>query len=272
MAKQKKPLTKGKKAVKIVGNILTGVFFCFIAFCCFLLISGKVSASKTNRDSAPTPIGNRYLPIIVVSDSMEPDYQVNTAIFVKKESGDSIKEKWEKGYTVDLTFYDGCTKKVNDLDDTTREFLDSKGKNYCTPNMETTMTHRLIYVQENSDVEYGEGKYFFIVEGINRNNQLTGGEHQYQILTENELYGECIGCSNFIGATFKFATSALGLIILLLIPSLYMIISSLVELFKKETEVEETTNDPLSGISKKNKERLKEELLNELINSKGEKK
>lgn len=272
MAKAKKPLTKGRKAVKIVGNILTGVFVAFIAFGCFLLISGKVSASKSKRNGAPTSIGNRYLPIIVISDSMEPEYKVNTAIFVRKQSGDKIKERFDSGETIDLTFYDGYTMKSDDLTEETYAVLNEHKKSDLTMNMETTMTHRLFCIQENEGVNYGDGKYFFIVEGINRENVKTGGAKQYQIFTENELYGVCEDNSDFVGGVFKFVQSPLGLVILLLVPSLYMIISSILDLVKTETVNEKATgDDPLANLSSANQKRLKEELLNELINGKGNK-
>lgn len=273
MAKNKKPLTKGRKAVKIIGNILTVIFVAFFAFGCFVLISGKISASKSNRNGAPVAIGDRYLPIIVISDSMEPEYKVDTAIFVKKESGDAIKERFDKGETIDLTFYDGYTIKSNDLNEETYKVLNEKHKTDSTVNMETTMTHRLMYIQVNENKNYGDGKYFFIVEGINRSNEKTGGAKQYQVFTENELYGVCESNSDFVGGVFKFVSSPLGLIILLLIPSLYMIISSIYDLVKNESSDDKKGGgeDPLANLSEGNKQRLKEELLTELVKGKGDK-
>ena len=136
-----------------------------------------------------------------------------------------------------------------------------------------TMTHRLFYMTVNESIPEGQGRYHFFVSGINDQGQLSKTS-QYQVFSETQLYGRVFGCSKAIGALYTFVTSPWGLIVLILIPTLYMIISSFIDLFRKEdAELEtssSTTNTQLGNISEKNKEKLKKELLEKMIQEKKE--
>ena len=89
--------------------------------------------------------------------------------------------------------------------------------------------------------------------------------------------------SPLLGGTFRFITSPWGLLVFLLIPAFYLVITSVIDIFKaiKDPEEEgETSNgasanssssgdSPLAGLSDEDRERLKKEMLDELMNKKG---
>lgn len=263
------------KVQKIIEGVLTGIFGALLAVSVVFLISGKISANKSENKSAPTPIGNSYLPILVLTDSMEPDYKVDTALFVRSVDPEEIVEGFNEGKTYDLTFFDKHTVYPDYFTEETTNYIRNEYKNpkNLSPTLatRTTVTHRLFYIQVNLDKEIGTGRYYFFVEGINTESEHIAASNQYQVFTENELYGYVTGHSNLVGWFFNFVSSPFGLIILLLIPSLYMVISSLWSVFKKEEEYDTPTggDSALSGLSKKDQERLKEELLNELMSGYG---
>ena len=105
-----------------------------------------------------------------------------------------------------------------------------------------------------------------------------GTEHvidQYQAFTEKELLGRVKVNSPFLGGVFGFVSSIWGLLILLLIPSFYLIITSVIDIFKAYKEPEEVSEGPKEEktngeveLSEEDKKRLKEELLKEMINKK----
>ena len=86
----------------------------------------------------------------------------------------------------------------------------------------------------------------------------------------------------FLGKVFRFIVSPIGLIIVLLIPAAYLIIVSSIDIFKamKSSEEEESatvngdvpSGNTLANVSSKDRERLKKELLEEMINKKKEEK
>lgn len=267
---------------KVLEGIFTGLFVALICVGCFVLISNNITARKSKRDNAPTQMGNRYLPVLVITDSMEPEYKVGTALFVKKVSCEEIAnnfvnptlvegEKTIYEHVYDLTFYDAYSGNINNIKQEDKDALINYGKDDRTSTTGTTMTHRLFRVVVRDNVEYGQGKYLFFVEGINTASEHQAQDNQFQVFSENELYGVVTGQSTFIGGFFKFVTSPWGLVILLLIPSLYMVFSSILDVYKASKEPDEENekqvdpNDPLKGLSKKQKEQLKKEMLGEIM-------
>ena len=90
--KVKREKSKVRKILEWTG---LGVFITLIAGVCFLLIYTRVSTDKTHP-YAPAKIGDVYMPVIVQTDSMEPDYPTKSAIFVRKVSYQSILDDYEK--------------------------------------------------------------------------------------------------------------------------------------------------------------------------------
>ena len=85
--------------------------------------------------------------------------------------------------------------------------------------------------------------------------------------------------NQFLGKVFNFIVSPVGLIIVLLVPAAYLIITSSIDIFKamKASENEEVkvsgdtpSGSTLSSVSAKDRERLKKELLDEMIKKKKE--
>ena len=78
----------------------------------------------------------------------------------------------------------------------------------------------------------------------------------------------------FLGGVFGFVSSIWGLLILLLIPSFYLIITSVIDIFKAYKEPEEKDvivvkeNSGEVQLSEEDKKRLKEELLKEMLEKK----
>ena len=141
------------------------------------------------------------------------------------------------------------------------------------------MTHQLREIHINESRKVGEGKYTFIVAGINSKG-VASLESQYQAFTEKELLGRVVIGSAFLGGVFSFVSSIWGLLILLLIPAFYLIITSVIDIFKAYKEPEEASEGAVEGqasapankenidLSEEDKKRLKEELLQEMLSKK----
>jgi hypothetical protein len=144
------------------------------------------------------------------------------------------------------------------------------------------MTHRIREIHVNESKNKGEGKYTFITAGINTRSENMGWREgdpditidQYQVFTERELLGVVHVNSPFLGGVFGFVSSIWGLLILLLIPSFYLIITSVIDIFKAYKEPEEKDvivikeNSGEVQLSEEDKKRLKEELLKEMLEKK----
>ena len=85
--------------------------------------------------------------------------------------------------------------------------------------------------------------------------------------------------SKVLGGLFKFITSPWGLLAFLLVPALYLVITSVLDIFKALKEPEEETpteasqekpsgSASLEGLSNEDKERLKREMLEQMLNKK----
>ena len=133
------------------------------------------------------------------------------------------------------------------------------------------MTHRL------NEIVNVDGVNYFITAGINPESAKFGGKDQFQICTYQKIIGVVKVNSPFVGAIFKVISSGWGLLIFLLIPALYLAISSVVDILKtlkEHEEGEEETSksntpkvDSLSNLSDEDRERLKKEMLEEMLNS-----
>ena len=245
-SKNKKPKSKARK---IIEWILTGLFAVIFVFFGVMTIVGQV----TKKDNFNVPKYGDYQVLEVLTDSMDPVYGEKSAVFVKK-----IKyEKFEVGD--DITFM-------------YRIFRDRPD--------EFPVTHRILEIQ--TPEETGTGHYRFVAHGINRNSKQCNGDctGQTQVFDETKVLGKVVGHSVVIGAVFNFMTKPIGLLLLLLIPALYLIVTSVIDIVMavKDDEddkvvIEGATSevkedDPLKGLSKEDIARLKEEMLNEMIEEK----
>lgn len=272
-ALKKKVKKEKSKARKIVEWVLFGIFGALFAVVLAANISGIIHRDENYGQSIRFGFGN----FIVLTNSMEPDIPQDSAIITYKESVESLKERFDRGDVIDLTFMNIPVDL--DFEPDTLEFKRINGGTAVYSN--AVMTHRLKEIHIRDDVPYGQGRYIFVTTGINN-----GGDYaligQYQISTEKQYLGVVKVSNVFLGGLFSFLASPVGLIILLLVPAMYLIVMSSIDIFKqlKETEAKEqaaASSSPesarLAGLSEEDRERLKKELLDEMIAQKrGDKK
>ena len=214
-------------------------------------------------------------------------YGVKSAIITYLDSADKIYDDYlsYKGTDkhIDVTFFDVYTAYTEYTTPLETPELTTR-----TPQAQYPITHRVREIHKNADpnVKLGQGKYTFIVSGINQYSENLGSDgvtpvtiNQYQVFTEKELLGRVVVGSAFLGGIFSFVSSIWGLLILLLIPAFYLIITSVIDIFKAYKEPEEataaasnngetTSNSGTLELSEEDKKRLKEELLEEMLNKK----
>ncbi len=269
--KVKKPKSKVRK---IIDWVVTGVFAALIVGVGTVFILNKVSGNQNI-------LGTQYQKVI--TDSMSPVYKVNDIILVKKTSPEKIYTLVNEGKDVDVSFY------IKDISEPLSLAYKFKDKN-------TSMTHRILTAEyseiEQTDTATGvKYHYTFTTHGINKQSEwcksADGYEdctNQKQVFHENALIGKVERKSHLL----TFATSVWGLLILLLVPCMYLITASVFDIVKaldktKENpepgEVSEdgkrvigSKDDPLAGLSEKEKEKLKKQMMDELLGKKGEKK
>lgn len=265
---EEKKVTKKKKSKTRVTIewVLFSLFLVVFAFAGAAVIDSMVHKKDNYGQSLRFGVGT----FIVLTDSMEPEYKQGSAIFTYKNDIESVVKDFRDGKTIDVTFYN---ENVG-IDPTSIEFEHdrykaSEGGTCIVTNK--VMTHRVMEIHEDTSVELGKGRYVFVTAGIN-DRGVYSLQGQYQLMTEKQFLGKVILYSPVLGSAFSFVTSPFGLIILLLIPAGYLIITSSIDIFKamKMSEESEGNNTPssLDNISDADKERLKKELLDEMINAK----
>ena len=284
--KEKKPKSKVRKAIEWVFTILFGAVFIFLAI-------GQVIGMINREKNYGYTLTYGYASFVITTNSMEPEYPVKTAIITHQDSPENAIKLFDAGKHVDMTFYSAYIAnnqkydypyyRPGNITYDGYEYL-LEGKNPVYPSKSdgnVVVTHRLIgyYIDESREV--GQGKYTFVVAGINHEGAYsTNG--QYQLLTENELLGIVKVNSQFLGGVFGFITSPWGLLVLLLIPAGYLVVTSVLDIFKAMKDPEEETagagggssstseGSSLDGLSEADKERLKREMLEEMLNKKGD--
>lgn len=265
----KKPKSKIRKILEWVATAIIGILFAFAAVCNV--------AKLLNRDDHYGQ-GNAFgfSNYVVLTDSMEPIYPVDSVIITYLEDPEDIAQKWKEisplnldptdERCINLTFFDAYEKRIP-----------SPKSQYYDQTQPTgsVMTHQLFGIIVNEAVEEGQGRYTFFVHGINI-SEHQAQQGQYQVFTEKELLGVVKTNSKFLGAISGFISSVWGLLILLLIPCLYLVITSVLDIFKavKSDDEEEVTEGASSAtMSEKDYESLKQQMIDEMLNGKkGDKK
>ena len=269
--KEKKPKSKTRK---IIEWVLTGIFLAIFAVVGLAQIDGLVNKNKHYGQQ----IRFGYATFVVQTDSMEPKYGTKSALITYLEDADKLYKEFQSGKEIDVTFYDCYGSDTEYTTPTEHPNLTMR-----TIPTNYPMTHRVQEIHVNHDVKKGEGKYTFITAGINTKSEYMGWHEgdpertidQYQAFTEKQLLGKVIIGSAFLGGVFGFVSSIWGLLILLLIPAFYLIITSVIDIFKAYKEPDEVTEgapkETPNGereLSEEDKKRLKEELLKEMMNKK----
>lgn len=283
--KKEKRVKKPKgKVRKILEWVITGIFLVLFA----IVMAGQIDGMVHRKDHYGKDVRFGYGTFIVETDSMAPQYKVKTALITHLDSMDKIYEDFNNGETIDLTFV-YTTIQESELTKPTShpDLINQTNKTYDPEVDKLPMTHRVVEIHINENKKVGQGRYMFITAGINRKSTWLGWKEgepeititQYQAFTEKEVLGRVVINSPFLGGVFKFVSSVLGLLILLLIPAFYLVITSVLDIFKAYKDPEEVTakgkssnTDGSIELSEEDKKRLKEELLQEMINKKkGEK-
>lgn len=268
-AKAAKPVKKKSKGRKIAEWVIFGIF----GAACAVVVAGNIQGA-VNRDahygqSIRFGVGS----FIVLTSSMEPEINKDDAIITYAQDVTTFASRLQKGENIDITFVNVPIEFAIDPD--TERFKRENGGQLIVTNQ--VMTHRLMEVHEDTSIPLGKGRFIFVTAGIN--NQ---GEHslmgQYQVFTERQYLGVVILKNGALGKVFNFIISPLGLILLLLIPAIYVIVSSSIDIFKALKESEDTPSggsgsggdgsSKLNSMSEEDRERLKMELLQEMLHGK----
>ena len=279
--KAKTPKKPKSKARKITEWVLTGLFLVIFVILGIAQIDGMVHKGEHHGQMLKFGYGT----FVVQTESMEPTYKKGDALVTKLQSYESIYKDYQAGKKVDVTFYysyDAYNEVVSSEYAVPQE--NPQLTELITPPQYPIITHRVMEIRVNESKKAGEGRYYFIVAGINDSvasavDPNTGKVKQYQAFTEKYLLGRVVIGSAFLGGVFSFVSSVWGLLILLLIPAFYLIITSVIDIFKAyKEEPEEATAKVIDGeasseskdinLSEEDKKRLKEELLQEMLEKK----
>ena len=252
--KNGKPKSKTRK---IIEWVLTGIFAAAIVGVGVLQIVNKTSKNQN-------VFGSQFQKVL--TDSMSPTYKVNDIIFIDtKVNPADLKAKVDAGKNVDLSF------------------------KWIVEGQEVSMTHRLqsvtYYEAAQVDPITGEAfHYTFVAHGINKQSEfckMYDGKYgdctnQTQTFHEGSIIGRVVRKSYFM----TFATSIWGLLVLLLVPCMYLIVSAVFDICRALDDKEEVPadgqvvgeagekKDPLAGLSEKEKQKLKEQMLKEMLEGK----
>lgn len=272
----KEEVKKSKSKVrKIIGWVLTGIFFAFFAVFAAGQIDGMIHKSENYGQTISFGFGS----FVILTDSMVPDYPVDSAIITHKDSLESVYDRYQKSLTdssikIDMTFFDAYDVDVKPINHP--ELNQQTNHNLLTYSV---MTHRLREIQVDESKTVGNGRYTFIVSGINTSeHQSQAG--QYQAFTEKQYLGVVQANSKVLGGFYRFISSPWGLLVFLLVPAFYLVITSVLDIFSAMKDKEEddeggdgggNTPSSLDELSDEDRERLKKELLDEMLNKKGAK-
>ena len=277
MSEESKKVKKPKsKARKIIEWVLTGIFGVL-----FLILGiGQIDGMVHKNDHYGQMLKFGYGTFVVKTESMDPVYKKNDALVTHYPNVDNLYNDYINGKTIDVTFwYDNSTR----LPDATPLKEENQPLTRCIPAPQyPIITHRVREIQLNEGVEKGNGKYTFILAGINDSVasavDANGNICEYQAVHEKAILGRVVIGSAFLGGVFGFVSSIWGLLVLLLIPAFYLVITSVIDIFKAYKEPEEeaaaSSKEESSGskgsveLSEEDKKRLKEELLQEMLNKK----
>ena len=259
--KVKKPKSKARIITEWVLTIVFGAAFLFAGIA---QVDGLIHRDEHFGQTLRFGWGS----FVVLTDSMEPEYPVNSAIITYYEKPENIVADFTAGKTVDITFQNGFEYIAEQP---------SESKYRVNVTTQAVFTHRLFEVREDKSVAIGEGHYLFFVAGINTSGD-NWKESQYQVFTERSILGLVKANSPFLGWFFNILSSPWGLLIFLLIPAGYLVVVSVLDIFKGMKDDEEKpavaggsapiNPASLEGLSEADKKRLKDQLLEEMLEQK----
>lgn len=259
---------KVKKEKGKVRKIIEWVFVIIFGAAALFVLAGTVSGMIHKKEHYNQSIRFGYGTFRVLTDSMEDEIKTGSMLITKAEDVTKFQERLNNNEVIDITFFNvGVATSVKP---------DNPIYTTETTPVGMPMTHRLREVHVQEGVEFGKGKYIFVASGINEKSEKYSPD-QYQLFSEKEYLGTVKVSNAFLGSVVGFMSKPWGLIILLLIPAGYLIVTSSIDIFKavKEEEDKAVANQPIEGerlsqLSEKDKQRLKDELLDEMLKSKKE--
>ena len=202
------PMDKKEKISTIVGIVLCVLLIPIIIVNCILLIKGITS------DDVPS-IGGR-VPLIVLTESMEPDIMAGDIIICRVPDEDDIKAL-KKGDVI--------------------SFFDPVG------NGTSIVTHQI-----HEDPYVKNGKLYFVTKGVNNNTEDRAH------VSEDDIVGIYRGTRiGFIGHVAMFMQSTAGLIICIFVPLGALVAYELLRR-KKQDKVKENDIEALMAELKALKE------------------
>ena len=288
--KEEKPKKPKSLPRKIIGWVLYIIFGAFFA----LIIAGNISGEIHKKENFGQSIRFGYGSFIVLTNSMEPEIPVDSAIITHKDNVESLYQRFIDNETYNEAIYAREALKP----EAERDYSDLKNIDITFANINSgvsyipkypdfnpainpdarpifadrIMTHRLREMAIDEEKELGKGRYIFVTSGIN-----DGGDYskrgQYQVFTEKEYLGTVVISNQFLGKVFNFIVSPIGLLVLLLVPAIFLIVTSTIDIFKamKQSEEENAVlasassgENRINAMSEKQKELLKKQLLEEI--------
>lgn len=266
---EKKPKSLARKITEWVLVVLFGAIFVIFGI-------GQITGMVDAKNHYGQTLRFGYAAFVVKTDSMDPVYKVDTAIVTHHDNVEDVYKRFKAGKTVDVEFFDAQCVSFKP-DDT--KLTDQT--NYSSPT-NLPMCHRLKEMHVDTSKKLGEGRYIFVVQGINDQGYMSR-QAQYQAFTEKEYLGVVVASNQVVGAVFNFMTTPWGYIVIILIPTFYIVITSVLDIFKAFKDTDEdgaavgadgtpagAGGADISGLSEKDKERLKQELLEEMLAKRAE--
>lgn len=206
---------KNKKTLKTILNVMVNVLlYAFIALCIFGIVVSIMA--KKDSDGTATIFGVQMR--LVVSPSMEKcdqtdvssfeikDIKTKSVVFIKVVP-DNVEEKNE--------FY----KSIKEGDVLTFKYT------YVT---QETITHRVVDIYEN-----GRGGYIIKLQGDNKNTEdgiLTQIIDTSDEISTNYVIGKVTATSYLLGLFIYALKSPVGLICLIILPSLIIMILEIIKI------------------------------------------
>ena len=287
MKKEKREKKPKSLARKIIEWSLLGVFGVLFAFVMAGQIEGMINRDKNFGQLLRFGWGS----FVVQTTSMEPDLPKGSAIITYKADADEIYKQYLEYGIFEAWMNDTESEKHIDITFQNYYIGPVKPSKSSVNNQVSTQyvfTHRLVEIQVDETKTKGQGRYTFICQGINDKGEYAL-KSQFQAFNEDQILGVVQFKSNFIGWVFSALASPFGLLIFLLIPGGYLAVVSVLDIFKamKEPEPQGPTpgvikeenedgaptstsnnDDILAGLSEQDKERLKKELLEKMLEEK----
>ena len=276
---------KVKKKKSLARRIIEWVLLVVFGGAFIVVMAGQIDGMIHREENFNQTLRFGWGSFVVLTNSMEPVYPVNSAVVTYKKDAEDIYNEYLK---FNILEEDLAGKEItHPIDITFQNYrldfrVEPTNPRYKSPVYEqAVITHRLVEVQVDMSIPKGEGRYVFITRGINTQGQLSL-ESQYQYFTEKQILGVVTFGSSALGWLFQALSSPWGLLIFLLVPAFYLVIVSVKDIFKAVKDEPEGPTDPgaggppsvggsedaLAGLSEEDKKRLKEELLQQMIDEK----